>query len=70
MAPVFVAVVDPAAVVVLNDEHSDFDWLGFDAAVERVGFGGQRRVLRWIEDEFVHRSPNRHLSIDFVQTPS
>jgi len=29
-----------------------------------VGLGGQRRVLRWIEDEFVNRRPGKHLLID------
>lgn len=63
MAPVFVAMIDPSATVTLNHEHSAFEWLGFNEAVERVAFGGQRRVLRWIEEEFVHRVPSHHLRI-------
>ena len=64
MAPVFVAFIDEAAEVALNHEHSDHRWVGFDEAVEMVSFGGQRRVLRWIEEEFVKRTPSRHLLID------
>ena len=64
IAPVFVAIVDAQADVTLNQEHSEHRWTTFDEAVEMVAFGGQRRVLRWIEDEFVRRSPSRHLAIE------
>ncbi|PRY26448.1 dATP pyrophosphohydrolase [Aliiruegeria haliotis] len=63
--PVFVAIVDASAEVVLNHEHSAYRWVGFDEAAEMVAFGGQRRVLRWIEEEFVKRRPSRHLRIAF-----
>ncbi len=63
IAPVFVAFIDSSAKVTLNHEHSEYRWVSFDEAVEMVAFGGQRRVLRWIEDEFVKRHPNKHLAI-------
>lgn len=63
MAPVFVAFVGAEAEVVLNPEHDAFRWVGFAEAVEMVCFGGQRRVLRWIEEEFVRRPPCTHLRI-------
>lgn len=63
LAPVFVAFIDPADRVVLNQEHSDYRWVGFDEAVELVAYGGQRRVLRWVEDEFIKRTPCEHLQI-------
>ena len=63
MAPVFVAMVEPDAQVVLNAEHSAFRWLCFDEARELVEFGGQRRCLNWIEAEFIQRRPSRHLII-------
>ena len=65
MSPVFVAYIDNEADVTLNFEHSDYVWVSFDDAVEVVTFGGQRRVLRWIRDEFVLRKPSHHLRIDF-----
>ena len=61
--PVFVAYVAPEARVVLNEEHSAFTWVSFDEARKLVSFGGQRRVLTWIEDEFVSRTPSPHLRI-------
>lgn len=53
IAPVFVAFVDNSATVTLNHEHSEYRWVSFAEAFEMVAFGGQRRVLGWIEDEFV-----------------
>jgi len=65
MSPVFVAYIDNEADVKLNFKHSDYVWVSFDGAVEMVAFGGQRRVLRWIRDEFVLRKPSHHLRIEF-----
>lgn len=64
IAPVFGGFVGSSAKVTLNHEHSAYRWVSFDEAVEMVAFGGQRRVLRWIEDEFVKRRPNKHLLIE------
>lgn len=64
MAPVFVAFIDNTEKVSLNHEHSDYCWVSFDDAAELVAFGGQRRVLRWIEEEFVQRPPSKHLLIE------
>lgn len=65
IAPVFVAVIDSNAEVSLNHEHSEFRWVSFEEAVELVAFGGQRRVLRWIKEEFIERRPSKHLLINF-----
>lgn len=64
IAPVFVAFIDSTATVALNHEHSDHRWVSFDEANEMVAFGGQRRVLSWIESEFIKRSPSKHLLIE------
>ncbi|MGB7287522.1 MAG: NUDIX domain-containing protein [Salaquimonas sp.] len=64
IAPVFVAFIDNAAKVSLNHEHSEYRWVGFEEAMDLVSFGGQRRVLGWVEDEFVKRSPSKHLLIE------
>lgn len=66
MAPVFLAIIDPAAEVRLNEEHSDHRWVSFDQACDLVEFGGQRRCLRWIEAEFVKRTPSAFLKIPLV----
>ncbi|ARM92526.1 NUDIX hydrolase domain-containing protein (plasmid) [Rhizobium sp. CIAT894] len=63
MLPVFVGVVNAEQAVVLNDEHSEFQWVSFAEAVEMVPFAGQRHVLRHVEAEFVHREPVGHLLI-------
>ena len=64
MAPVFVAFIDGTANVQLNHEHSAYRWASFDEAIDLVAFGGQRRILRWIREEFVHRNPSNHLLIE------
>ncbi len=64
VAPVFVAFIDDAAEVTLNQEHSAFQWVSFSDAIEMVAFSGQRRVLRWIEAEFIERPPAEQLRID------
>lgn len=63
MAPVFVALIDPSDDVRLNEEHTDHRWVTFAEACNLVEFGGQRRCLRWIEDEFIKRAPSAHLLI-------
>lgn len=65
MAPVFVAIIDRDQKVSLNHEHSEYRWVAFNEAIEMVAFGGQRRILRWIEDEFIRRQPSQHLKIEF-----
>ena len=67
--PVFVGLVDADARVRLNDEHDAFRWLGFDAAIERIEFGGQRRILRYIHEEFIERTPSPHLRVDLTRSP-
>lgn len=63
IAPVFVAFIDNSEKVRLNHEHSEYRWVSFSEAKEMVVFGGQRRVLSWIEDEFIKRKPSKHLLI-------
>jgi dATP pyrophosphohydrolase len=47
----------------LNAEHSEFQWVPFDQAVNMVPFAGQRNVLRHVQKEFVEQEPNRWLLI-------
>lgn len=61
--PVFVGFVDADAQVVINEEHSEFRWVSFEAALTMVTFAGQRNVLKHIEAEFAQREPVRHLLI-------
>jgi len=63
IVPVFVAYVEPDTRIELNDEHSDYAWLNFGAARNRVPFSGQRRVLKFVKRNFVERAANAHLLI-------
>ena len=64
IAPVFVAYVSDNAVVIINEEHSEFGWFTFEEAMLNVPFTGQRRILRHIKEEFVQRQPVEWLLID------
>ena len=64
MAPVFLAIIGADDEVRLNEEHTEFCWVSFDQACDMVEFGGQRRCLRWIEDEFTRRTPSPYLKIE------
>lgn len=66
IVPVLVAFIDSTAKVSLNHEHSEYRWVSCEDAIDMVTFGGQRRVLRWIEDEFVKRIPSKHLLLKSV----
>lgn len=61
--PVFVAYIDPSAVVRLNAEHSEYRWATFEEAIRMVPFAGQRNLLRHVEAEFLLREPSPHLEI-------
>lgn len=64
LVPAFVAFADDHCEVRLNDEHSAFRWLSFDAAMQEVPFGSQRDLFAHVQREFIERSPSRHLLID------
>lgn len=67
--PVFMGLVDATAQVILNEEHDAFRWLDLDAALDRIEFPGQRRVLRYIREEFIERTPSPHLQVDLSRSP-
>lgn len=63
IAPVFVGFVEDQQVVQLNYEHSDYQWLPFDRAIETVSLPGNDEVLRSIEKHFVMRKPPKYLRV-------
>ena len=63
IAPVFVAKIAADSEVVLNKEHSEFAWMSFDMALEKVSFAGQRRVLAEVKDSFITHSPSPFLKM-------
>ena len=63
IAPIFVGYVSAQAEPVLNFEHSDYRWVSLSDAPQMVPYGGQRRALRNIEEDFSMRSPSKFLRI-------
>ncbi|MGE7113533.1 NUDIX hydrolase [Lysinibacillus sp. NPDC047702] len=64
IAPVFVGFVEEQQEVTLNDEHSDYQWLSFNRAIETVTLPGNDEVLRSIEKHFIMRKPPKYLRIE------
>lgn len=69
IVPVFIAFVAADGPVVLNDEHDESRWVTFDEACDLLPFAGQRSVLATIQREFIGRSPNEQLRIEFALMP-
>lgn len=57
IAPVFVGYVDETQDVILNHEHSDYEWLPMNEAVERVALPGNDAVLASVEKHFIKKTP-------------
>jgi dihydroneopterin triphosphate diphosphatase len=58
VVPVFVAYVQNEGEVVLNSEHSDFQWVTFEKAFQLAAFGSHRRLYKNIHESFVLMQPN------------
>ena len=61
LVPSFVATVAHDAAVRMNQEHRQFAWLEFDAAIDRLPFGGQRELFAAVRRELVERAPSSWL---------
>lgn len=57
VAPVFVGYVDGQQEVQLNYEHSEYQWLTFNEALEVVALPGNDEVLEFVEKHFAKRRP-------------
>lgn len=64
LSPVFCAEVPHDAQVVLNDEHTDFAWVGWQEAMERYIWPGQRKSLKICREQFVLREPRKESRLD------
>jgi dATP pyrophosphohydrolase len=66
VAPIFFGIVDYEARVVLNNEHSEYAWLPFEEALERLALPMQQEVLTHINKYFVHSAPPSFLEIEIT----
>ncbi|MBT3784053.1 NUDIX domain-containing protein [bacterium] len=64
--PAFVALLDPSKEVVVDEEHSDHRWCTLQEAQDLVAFGGQRNLIKFVQQEFVDRQPLKTLRIPVV----
>ncbi len=63
LAPVFVGFVNNGQEVILNDEHSEYEWLTFKEAIEKAALPGNDEVLTFIEKHFVKKKPTELLRV-------
>ena len=61
--PVFVAIADSAAEVILSGEHSEFKWLSAAQAKKHLTFVQQRNSIDIIYKEFALKKPPAELRI-------
>jgi len=64
LAPVFVGYVAADEQVTLNHEHSEYNWLTAEEAIERVSFPNNRNILKHIAAEFIKKVPSELLKIN------
>ncbi|MEK4519421.1 NUDIX domain-containing protein [Paenibacillus sp. FSL H8-0122] len=63
VAPVFVGYVNDDQDVILNHEHSDYEWLTVNEAIDRVALPGNDVVLATIEKHFIRKTPAAWLRV-------
>jgi dihydroneopterin triphosphate diphosphatase len=61
--PVFAAVADPKASVVLSEEHSQFKWVSAKQAIKHMTFVQQKSSIEIINREFALKKPPDELRI-------
>lgn len=70
MCPAFCAIVDPNALVHLNDEHDGSRWLPRDAYLREVMWPGERTALAELCREILDHGPaRRHLRLSLPLQP-
>jgi len=68
IVPTFVAYVDPKLEVHLNDEHSTYEWISIELAIDHLSFPGQKKLFRHIKEHFIDSAPNELLRIELTAT--
>ncbi|MEC1179959.1 NUDIX domain-containing protein [Metasolibacillus meyeri] len=63
IAPVFVGFVHEEQSIILNGEHSEYQWVLFEKAKEVVSLPGNEVVLQFVENNFVKKNPLKYLRV-------
>lgn len=67
-APMFCAIVDPAAQVVINPEHTHFEWVPIAEAPSRLMWPSDRAALQEVTDILLANAPaKQYMRIDLLQ---
>lgn len=64
VVPLFLAEVTPGAKVILDGEHTDWEWVSIEAAQARVPHHGHRVALDAVQHTFVDHVPPEWLRVE------
>ncbi|MDN4605823.1 NUDIX domain-containing protein [Paenibacillus sp. F6_3S_P_1C] len=64
IAPVFVGYVDESQPVLLNHEHTEYQWMTFDEAKENAALPGIDDILDFVGKHFARKAPSEWLRIN------
>lgn len=64
VVPLFLAEVAADAPVVLDNEHTEWEWASIDDALERMAFHGHRVALEAVRFAFIDRAPPVWLRVE------
>ncbi|MCQ1060954.1 NUDIX hydrolase [Photobacterium sp. DNB23_23_1] len=62
--PVFVVLCPPNQPITLNEEHTEYRWVGLDEAKALVPFPGQRQVYDHVWTYFVDNAPSTQMKVN------
>ena len=62
--PVFAVLCPPNQPVTLNEEHTEYRWVGLEEAKSLVPYPGQRQVYDHVWANFVDSSPSKHMKVN------
>jgi len=61
--PVFAAIADPKAQVILSEEHSEYKWVSAAQAIKHMTFVQQKSSIEIINREFALKKPPKELLV-------
>ncbi|MFA7289957.1 MAG: NUDIX domain-containing protein [Melioribacteraceae bacterium] len=62
MIPVFAVEVEPKSVVILSNEHSEFQWCSLHKTIKLLAWDGQKKSAKIINDYFINKFNYLNLS--------
>ncbi|MGR5165950.1 NUDIX hydrolase [Vibrio astriarenae] len=68
LIPVFVVICPPDQVIVLNEEHTDYQWCSLEEALELAPFPNQHAVFKHVWEYFVDRPISPYFKVRGIRS--